>query len=511
MSMLQLKDINIYHKKDCRALIEDFSLVINEGDKAAIIGEEGNGKSTLLKIIACPEEVDDYIDWSGEVVRSKLKIGYLPQELPLHYVNISLYDFFSQNALFADYDYRELAQMALQQALPEDIYYSDKLLGTLSGGEKIKVQLLSILLGHPDILLLDEPSNDIDITALQWLEDFINASQLPIMYISHDETLLENTANMIVHFEQVRRKTLPRSTVQRCGYREYVEERAEKLAKQTQVARKERDEFDEKMEKYRQIRQKVDHMQTAISRSDPHGGRLLKKKMKSVVSTGRRFEREEKNLTQLPDVEEQILLRFNEKIKLANGKNVISLEIPMLYAGENRLAENIRLNVFGNEKVCITGRNGAGKTTLIKEIAALLLPRKDIKVGYMPQNYEEFFAQGITPLEFLVPNSSKDERTEAMTYLGSMKYTPEEMAHAATELSGGQKAKLYLLKLNMDGCEVLILDEPTRNLSPLSCPVVRSVLRDFGGAIIAVSHDRKFIKEVCDKEYVLTSQGLLSK
>jgi ATPase subunit of ABC transporter with duplicated ATPase domains len=141
-------------------------------------------------------------------------------------------------------------------------------------------------------------------------------------------------------------------------------------------------------------------------------------------------------------------------------------------------------------------------------IAEEMRRRTDVTACFMPQTYEEALPWDITPVDFLAPSGEKEEVTTARTFLGAMKYTAEEMFHPAGELSGGQKAKLLLLKISLTEADVLILDEPTRNLSPLSGPEIRDILRGFPGAIISVSHDRKYITEVCDKIYRLTPDGL---
>ena len=126
----------------------------------------------------------------------------------------------------------------------------------------------------------------------------------------------------------------------------------------------------------------------------------------------------------------------------------------------------------------------------------------------MPQNYEELLELSMSPVEYLAETGDKEEETRIRTYLGSLKYTPEEMDHAISELSGGQKAKILLLKMSFSGANVLILDEPTRNFSPLSNPVIREILSEYQGAIISISHDRKYIRQVCDIVYELTEEGL---
>ena len=141
-------------------------------------------------------------------------------------------------------------------------------------------------------------------------------------------------------------------------------------------------------------------------------------------------------------------------------------------------------------------------------MAEELLSRKDIMAQYMPQNYEELLDLDVTPVEFLDDTGDKVIRTHIRTYLGSVKYTADEMDHPIRELSGGQKAKVLLLKMSLSDANVLILDEPTRNFSPLSGPIIRKMIASFPGAVISISHDRKYIEEVCTKTYTLTGKGL---
>ena len=268
-------------------------------------------------------------------------------------------------------------------------------------------------------------------------------------------------------------------------------------------------EFDAKMEKYRQIRDKVEHQQAIISRGNPAGGRLLKKKMHAVLSTGRRFEREKENMTELPEWEEAILTAFDDRRSaFPAGKSVLRLELPALLAGGQVLAQNVRLHVTGPEHIAIVGTNGAGKSTLLKQIADMLLPRADLRAAYMPQDYADSLLADKTPVELLAPSGNLEEVTQARTLLGNMKYKAEEMEHPARALSGGQRAKLLFLSMIRSGANVLILDEPTRNFSPLSAPVIRSVLKNFPGAILSVSHDRLYLKEVCTRVLELTPEGL---
>ena len=499
---LQIKHLTLHHRKDLRCLIRDLSFTLREHDRAAIIGEEGNGKSTLLRLIADASLIENYCDYSGEIIRPG-NIGYLEQELPQEKADMTVYEFFCSSPRFFDCTPGELNRAAHRLGFTAEMYYSEQTLGTLSGGEKVKLQLLSLTLQRPDLLLLDEPSNDLDIPTLEWLELFIKESEVPVLYISHDEMLLENTANVIIHLEQVRRKTIPVCNVTRCGYREYVERREASRAHQTQMARKEQSEYEKQQEKFRRIQSRVEHEQNAISRQDPHGGRLLKKKMAAVKSMERRFEREHSEMTQLPETEDEIFVRFSPDISSSKGKTILDYHADSLSNEGGELARNIDLHVSGGEKICIVGRNGAGKTTLLRLIAKNLLLWTDIKAAYMPQDYTERMDMTLTPVEFLSRTGDKDELTAIRTYLGSMRYTAAETEHPIAQLSGGQKAKLYFIAMNLNRCDVLLLDEPTRNFSPLSGPVIRKALKEYGGTIISVSHDRKFIAEVCDRVYQL--------
>ncbi len=507
--MLQVKDLTITHKKDLTTLVEGLSFTLAPGDRAALIGEEGNGKSTVLKLLCDPVLAEPYAEWTGEIVDRGLRKGYLAQELTAEELALPVWEFCQTVPNFGDADPKALDRAARQVGLSSELFWDGRAMSTLSGGERVKLRLALLMLEGPDVLLLDEPSNDLDLSTLEWLEGFLLSCQAPVLYISHDETLLERTANVVIHLERLRRRTASRCTVARTGYRDYVERRQAGFAQQERVARKERAEYDAKMAKYRQIRDKVDHQQATISRQDPHGGRLLKKKMHAVQSMGRRFEREKEDMTALPEWEEAILTAFDGgKSAFPAGKTVLRLDLPELRAGERVLAQNVRLWVDGGAKVGIVGPNGAGKSTLLKLAAEELLARKDLRAAYMPQDYGDLLLGDKSPVELLAPSGCREDVTRARTLLGNMKYKAEEMEHPAAGLSGGQRAKLLFLSMVLGGANVLVLDEPTRNFSPLSAPVIRRVLADHPGVIISVSHDRLYLQEVCTRVLELTKNGL---
>ena len=520
--MLQIKNVTIAHKKDLRTIMKDVSLTLNPGDRMVVIGEEGNGKSTLLRWIYDPALVESYVDAVGERILGNERLAWLPQELPCEYSDMSVYDYFTAEPSFWEHDQRDLAVSAGELELPKDVYYSDELMSSLSGGEKVKIQMLRLMLQQPTVLLLDEPSNDIDITTLEWLEKLINAFKGAVLFISHDEILIERTANCVLHLEMLHRKQECRHTVAKLSYTEYVRRRADALDKQAQQAQSDLREKRKRDEKFRRIYQRVEFEQATISRQDPHGGRLLKKSMHKVKSMEKRFSKEDEKMTQKPVFENAIDFKLGaEAIPLAAGKTVLDFRLGELRTPGKEgpdspnsesgrlLAKNIELLVRGPEKICIIGPNGCGKTTLLRRIAAELGLRKDLRAEYMPQNYGELLDMAKTPVENICRSGDAEERTMVRTYLGALRFTTAEMEHPTGELSGGQQAKIFLLRMNTSGANVLILDEPTRNFSPLSGPVVRGMLKSFPGAIISVSHDRRFISEVFEKVYRLDASGLI--
>ena len=501
--MIDIKNLTIALKIDGRILLEGFNFTLHEGDKAVIIGEEGNGKSTLLRLLYDERMIERYCEYTGQIIRGNIKIGYLEQETPTEWNRWPVCD------LFREIDSQSLYETAAKLRLAPSLFESEQKIATLSGGEKVKLRLAKLLQEHPDVLLLDEPTNDLDIKTLTWLEEFIAASTLPILYISHDETLIERTANTVIHIEQRKRKTQPVYTVARMGYAEYVESRNRALLKQEQVSRKQHAEYESQMQRWQQIYNKVEHQQNIITRADPGGGRLLKKKIKALKSQERRIQKSAQDFAEIPDVEEAINFSFINPAELPNGKRVLDFEMPALAVNGRLLAQNVRLSITGPEHVAITGDNGTGKSTLIRELYMVLSERRDLRVGYMPQNYTDTMDDLLTPVDFLAQSGEKGERTKAYTFLGSMKYTAEEMTRPIKTLSGGQKAKLMLLSLIFGGYSVLLLDEPTRNLSPLSNPIVREAFAACRCAMISVTHDRKFIEQVCTTVYELRSDGLV--
>lgn len=500
--MLKVENLNV-QKLNGTMLIENASFTISDGDKAAIIGEEGNGKSTLIKILCgnISKNDDSFFTFNGKIESTYEKIGYLPQHLPEEWKDCTPSEYILKYNPLSEIEPEDWNKLEQIRKSMESMFMDVSLLERnnsmekLSGGEKVKLQLLKLINQPNDILLLDEPTNDLDINTLEFLENFILSAKVPIIFVSHDELLLERCSNKILHLEQVNMKTKRVFTEFSGNYREYVDKRLSGYEKAVTLARKEKSEYLEKKRKLNDIMNAVHHAQNTISRKDPAGGRLLKKKMHVVKAMERRFEKESYSKVDHP--EEAINVFFPE-VKLNPSKVILKEDNLSISIGERLLINNFALDIRAKDKVVIIGDNGSGKTLLLNKIYAMLKDRTDLNIGYMPQDYMKELKGYSSALEFLSCDGFKDDVTRSRELMGSMKFTREEMENNPSELSDGQKAKLFILKFIKEGKNVLILDEPTRNFSPLSAPVIRDILKSFSGCIISVSHDRLYIDLVCE-------------
>ena len=221
----------------------------------------------------------------------------------------------------------------------------------------------------------------------------------------------------------------------------------------------------------------------------------------------KRFERERAKFVDHPIKEAPIHIEFSNVNPLGKSQVVVHIDDGQVTIGDRILADNLQLTAKGQDKIGIIGPNGIGKTTFLRQLWHDLKDAKGFQVGYMPQQYSEEIPDDQTPIEFMTTTGDKEERTQIMTYLGSLRFLPEEMDQPIAYLSGGQKGKLILASLDLKGYNVLLLDEPTRNFSASSQQEIRTVFNDYPGAIITVSHDRQFLKSVCDTVYELSSEG----
>ena len=528
--MLIISNLSLLLKKDLRVLIKDFSLTVNKKDKIGIIGEEGNGKSSLLKAIYNQEEASKYLEIKGTINIKNEKIGYLPQMVEKELLEKSVYELLNEKIDYSLLDYKKYYFYIDKFNLDEEKLLSNSLLvGNLSGGERIKLFLLIELMKEPTVLLLDEPSNDLDLLSLNLLEELIINLDIPVIFISHDEHFLSRCANRIVHIESLKSKSEARVSVKNLSYDDYYQTREDFLDKNIREYNKDKENFEKKIEKYNRVYQSVNYALNTVSRQAPSVAKNLKDKMHSIKSMEKHYIKEKENLTQKYEVEDAINLKFDNLDKGRSGssnskinylvdanKEVLDLNIESLKvnSGITLIDKQISLYIKGAKKVALIGENGVGKTTLLRLIYHELKKNTSFKVGYMSQNYEDELLNYLSPLDYLSKTlnvSNKEDLTKIQTYLGSLKLTHEEMNRSISSLSGGEKAKIFFAKLILEKDNVMLLDEPTRNISPLSNRAFINSIKEYNGVLIAVSHDRNFVYQVFDDIYELDKENGLKK
>jgi len=501
--MLCINNLTVKDAVFDNIIIDDLSFVVNDGDKIAVIGSEGTGKSTLLKLIAGRDL--GYVDYHGEIIVNS-SVYYLEQNIEYLWKDKTVEHYLYHDSLFLNEMIAE-AKILFNHMSLDYFEFLDRHIGSLSGGEKVKIGLVKALLKHPDVLLLDEPSNDLDFESITFLEEFLIGFEKCVVFISHDQRLLENVANGIVHLQHVHKQTLAKSYFYRIGYLEYKDRYFRKIKSDLQIARKERTDYKIKMEKFRKIYQKVEYQQNQAVRN-PQLARLLKKKIHSLKSQEKRYEKEKQNWTELPEVEEPMNIFFDQKIRINPNKLLLDLKISNFKLLNNKVIKEISFTLTADEKVVIVGRNGVGKTTFLKEIL-LHLDNKSIKYGYIPQDYLEVLDKNLSVIDFLIINQDKYVEYRLRQILGQLGFKKDEMNELIGNISEGQKLKVLLLLMVSKDIELIVLDEPTRNISPINQDEIYNLFLDYSGAIVAVTHDREFIESVFDKMYELTPSGLI--
>lgn len=509
--MLKVNKLTIYNLEG-ETILKDVSFTLNEFEKMAIIGEEGNGKSTLLKAIYDSTKIHSYTTIEGTIDKQNMRIGNIAQYIDPIWNEQTIIDYLLKEHADDDMNYEqynileEYYVFLAPLQLTSDFISKEEKIQTLSGGEKVKLQFLKILRQQFDLLCLDEPTNDLDIDTLQWLEAWLKEYSKPVLFVTHDETLLQHVATTILHLEKRNKKHKFVYTIYKGTYQNYITSRHLTMDKDIKIAKKEKTEYERKQMKLNDIRNAVHAAQNNVSRQQPQVAKNLKVKMHSIKAQEARFMKE--GYSQVDDMEEAIDVYFDDA-KLPPSKVVLNVHQDNLKISKRLLLDEFHLEIYGSDKIVIVGNNGCGKSVLLKQIYQQLKVREDITLGYMPQNYMDAMNQEETPIAYLLKSGDKEDYSYSAQLLGRMKFTYDEMTHCIRELSEGQKAKLYILKFIKNQCNVLLLDEPTRNLSPLSRPAIHQLLADFQGCMIAVSHDRVFIDQVFHKRYRFDHQHLI--
>ncbi|WP_368406216.1 ATP-binding cassette domain-containing protein [Streptococcus huangxiaojuni] len=505
--MLQLNHLTIRHRRTNAVLVPDLTVSIQKGDKVALIGQEGVGKSTLLSYLFDPESIKEYADVHGQISYLSRHISYLPQQMPAADWRKDCFSYLYNPETDNVFDFNRCFQLANELGFASTHFDSPQTIGSLSGGERLKLQLIKLFLAPSDLLLLDEPANDLDLDSLEWLQNAIRQSQQTIIFISHDEHLLAKTANKIIHLEYHKKKKQALVHTKKCSYLDYMANRQRQFSKQNALAKKEQQERNKQLAKLRRSQSAVHHALNQ-TRNDIEG-RLLAKKMKALKAQQKRFERENRQKEPVPYQTDTVHITFQKLQPLPAGKKILCYEHELLPLPQAGKTIPISLTVYGQDKIVITGRNGIGKTCLLKHIYQKLKEQRGaLSIGYMPQNYDEIWDGQETALEFC---GRRHQKEQVLTYLSSLQFNYEDIYRPVNKLSGGQKAKLLLAQMLLNQHNILLLDEPTRSFSPTSQKSIRQVLKAYPGCIISVSHDRSYISHVPKISYQLTEKGLIKK
>ena len=505
-------------------IIEKASFHVNAGDRVGIVGRNGAGKTTLLNMLTGELRPDE-----GEFfVSANTRVGYLKQRdnfFADHTVIEAIEDIFSGihaleeeihktsdmvaanpederlihrlDALQQEYDAKggytyksEITGILSSMAFGPETY--NKKISTLSGGERTRLALAALLLEKPDILLLDEPTNHLDIGTLKWLEQYLSSYKGTIMIVSHDRYFLDQTVNRI--FEVENHKVY-------CYDGNYTDFAAKKAQRR-----------EAELRAYNNQQKEIARQEEMIRRFKQHGTELLAKRAQSREKRLEHIERLER-----PEAE-MGKMRIHFRQNFQSGNDVIMAEglAKDFGWGSNKkeLFRNVDLDIKRGERICIVGPNGVGKTTLLRTLLGELTPTDgrlkighNVAFGYYDQG-QLLLNNSNTVLEELKESYRLYTDTEMRSILGRFLFHGDEVFLPVGSLSGGEKARLSLLKMMLSGANTLILDEPTNHLDIDSKEVFEEALMEFPGTVIVVSHDRYFLQRIPTRILELTHEGV---
>lgn len=453
-----------------RKVLDDVSFFLNEGDKVGIIGINGTGKSTLLKILAGAEEAD-----GGEVIRTNgIKVSYLPQ-IPEFDDHGSILE---QVLAHLPKDLQQSKEFEAKSILGKlGIADCNKDIGTLSGGEKRRAGIAAALVQPSDVLLLDEPTNHIDNETAQLLEELLLKYRGAIVMVTHDRYFLNKICRKIVEVE--------RGKLYSCdgNYSEYLAQKAQREADAEAAERKNRTIYRRELE--------------WISR----GARARGTKSKDRIERFEQLKNREK-----PVEAEKLQL---QSVSTRLGKKTVEIENISKSIDGKLLVSDFSYIVSRDARIGIVGRNGAGKSTFLKMILGQIMPDSGrvvlgdtVNIGYYSQECESM-DPSLRVIEYIRETADRIQTPDGVVTASQMLerflFTPELQWNRIEKLSGGERKRLYLLKVLMTAPNVLLLDEPTNDLDITTLTILEDYLENFSGAVIAVSHDRYFLDKMAEE------------
>jgi ATP-binding cassette, subfamily F, member 3 len=499
-----------------KTLFSDISFFINESDKIALMGKNGAGKSTMMKIIAGVQKTTrGHVRAAGDGV-----IAYLPQHM-LTEDDCSVFEEASKafshvtsmatemdrlNAEMStrtDYDSEEYmalieraAELGEKYYALEDVNFDSEVEKTLlglgferndferpssefSGGWRMRIELAKILLKKPDLILLDEPTNHIDIDSVVWLEDFLKNKAKAVMVISHDKTFIDNITNRTIEL------TMGKIYNYKANYSHYLELREERRAAQIRA-------FKEQQKTIAESKLFIERFRGTYSKSN------------QVNSVERMLEKME--IIEIDEVDTSALkLRFPPAQR--SGDYPVTVEGLTKMYDDHVVFKDASMTIKRGEKIAFVGRNGEGKSTMIKAIMGEIDFQGNCSIGhntkiaYFAQNQASLLDPELTVFQTIDHVATGEIRTKVKTLLGCFMFSGDDIEKKVGVLSGGERTRLAMIKLLLEPANLLILDEPTNHLDLKSKEVLKEALQDFEGTLILVSHDRDFLQGLAHKVF----------
>ena len=497
-------------------LFEDLTFKLGNGDRIGLIGKNGAGKSTMLKILSKEMDPD-----TGQIAADKeLKIGFLKQDIDFifgrtvleesyeafteikaleakmetvnnqlaertdyesdgyHQLMIDVNELQHQYEIQGGYNYQGDTEKILQ-GLGFQRQDFEKLTDTFSGGWRMRIELAKLLLQNNDILLLDEPTNHLDIESIIWLEGFLRHYAGAVVIVSHDKMFLDNVTNRTIEISLGRIYDYPKP------YSKYLvlrdELRTQQLASQKNQ-QKQIEQTEKLIEKFRAKASKATMAQSLIKKLD-------------------KIDRIE------VDEDDNSVMTLNFPVSITPGKVVVEAENISKNYGDNQVLKHIDLFIERNSKTAFVGQNGQGKSTLAKIIVGDikydggLKLGHNVQIGYFAQNQAEYLDGNKTVLDTMIDAANETNRSKVRDILGSFLFRGDEAEKYVRVLSGGERNRLALAKLMLQPFNVLIMDEPTNHLDIKSKNVLKEALKRFEGTLILVSHDRDFLQGLTNLVY----------
>lgn len=512
--MLSINNLTV--EFSAKTLFDNINFVVNSRDKIALVGKNGAGKSTMLKIIAGLQ-----LPTSGGVAKSSdLTIGYLPQQMTLADDTTVMED---MRKVFSHIDEMKQHLQELNQALSERTDYTSPEYGELiehmtelteqismaesdnwmaeaektllglgfvredfnrptsefSGGWRMRIELAKILLGRPDVLLLDEPTNHLDIESIQWLETFLATKARAVILVSHDRAFIDNVTNRTIEI------SLGKIYDYSVKYSKFVELRKERIEQQMRA---------------------YENQQKQIADTEDFIERFRYKATKAVQVQSRMKQLAKIERIEVDEVDNSHLSLKFPPAPRSGDYPVICEDVRKAY-GDHLVFEGVNFTIKRGEKVAFVGKNGEGKSTLVKCIMneidydGNLKIGHNVKIGYFAQNQAQLLDGEITVFDTIDRVAVGDIRTKIRDILGAFMFGGEASDKKVKVLSGGEKTRLAMIKLLLEPVNLLILDEPTNHLDMRTKDVLKQAIKDFDGTVIVVSHDREFLDGLVEKVY----------